>query len=211
MNDPGDRRTPRAFAILPAAGRSLRMGVPKLLLPWGDDGTTVIQHVLANWRSSRIDAVVVVVHPEDRELAEVCRRAGVDVAVASTPPPDMKASIRIGLEHLDVHRRPTADDLWLTAPADLPLLKITTIDLMLAAAMDHPGEILRPSHAGGFGHPVVWPWPVRTKVAELAENQGLNALFELLPWRAIEAPADCRAGDLDTPDDYRRLRPPHDR
>jgi CTP:molybdopterin cytidylyltransferase MocA len=37
--------TMQTFAIIPAAGRSVRMGQPKLLLPWGQ--TTLLEHVLA--------------------------------------------------------------------------------------------------------------------------------------------------------------------
>ena len=41
----------RSFAVVPAAGRSRRMGRPKLLLPWGE--STIIQQVLGAWRASQ--------------------------------------------------------------------------------------------------------------------------------------------------------------
>ena len=59
----------RSFAVIPAAGRSQRMGQPKLLLPWGR--TTVIEHVLGVWRASRVTHTVIVVHPDDKFLAEL--------------------------------------------------------------------------------------------------------------------------------------------
>ena len=187
------------------------MGTPKLLLPWGSDGKTVIEHVLDTWRCSRVDAVVLVVHPEDHALAELGRRAGAEVVVASEPPPDMKASICWGLAYLAERHRPQADDHWLTAPADLPLLQTATIDGLLAAAESRPGVCLRPRHAGRFGHPVVWPWSLHAKAAELGANEGLNKLFDQIEWVAVDSAADCTAGDLDTPDDYRKLYPPNDR
>ena len=49
----------RSFAIIPACGRSVRMGTPKLLMPWKD--STVIEAVLAAWEQSQIDEIVVVV------------------------------------------------------------------------------------------------------------------------------------------------------
>ena len=73
----GERRAmtsqsvPRFFGVIPAAGRSVRMGEPKLLLPWRDG--TLIEHVLAQWLASRVACVTVVVHPDDQELAAVCR------------------------------------------------------------------------------------------------------------------------------------------
>ena len=45
----------RAFAIVPAAGRSTRMGRPKLLLPWSDG--SMIESQLRAWRASRVAAV----------------------------------------------------------------------------------------------------------------------------------------------------------
>src|SRR5690242_11684835 len=88
----------QSFGIVPAAGCSSRMGTPKLLLPWGDE--TLIASVLQAWRSSRIARVVAVVHPEDHELARACASAGVEVVQPATPPPDMKASVRAALAHL---------------------------------------------------------------------------------------------------------------
>ncbi|MEZ6078052.1 MAG: NTP transferase domain-containing protein [Pirellulaceae bacterium] len=54
------------FAIVPAAGRSRRMGQSKLLLPWR--GTTVIEHVIEAWLRSRVTQVVVVARRDDLEL-----------------------------------------------------------------------------------------------------------------------------------------------
>ena len=59
----------RTFAIIPAAGRSQRMGQPKLLLPWRN--STIIEHVLAAWRASQVSHMLMVVHPADRQLAEI--------------------------------------------------------------------------------------------------------------------------------------------
>jgi molybdenum cofactor cytidylyltransferase len=58
----------RSFAIVPAAGRSARMGAPKLLLPLGD--RPVIDWVLAAWTASRVTRTVVVVRADDAPLLE---------------------------------------------------------------------------------------------------------------------------------------------
>ncbi|MBL9089906.1 MAG: nucleotidyltransferase family protein [Planctomycetaceae bacterium] len=205
----------RAFAVLPAAGRSLRMGSPKLLLPWpaagGDRTATVVEHVVATWKASRVEAVVVTVHPDDARLAELCRAAGAEVVVPSTPPPDMKASIRAGLEFLAERYRPDRHDIWLTAPADLPLLTTTSIDLLIEAAETHPGVCLRPRYGDRYGHPVVWPWSFAADVAGLAADEGLNALLQRISWQVCDAGPACVSGDLDTPADYAALRARQDR
>ena len=86
-----DSAVSRFFAIVPAAGRSATMGEPKLLLPW--TGRPLIEHVLSEWRASRASRMIVVVHPDDVALADVCRGNEANVVVPEVPPPDMKSSV----------------------------------------------------------------------------------------------------------------------
>src|SRR5688500_10041739 len=104
----------RSFAIIPAAGASQRMGRPKLLLPWGS--TTVIEHVLTQWRQSRVDETIVVVSPDNGPLIEVCRREGCRLVIPDSPPVDMLASIQHGLRYVERRLTPQAADAWLVAP-----------------------------------------------------------------------------------------------
>jgi molybdenum cofactor cytidylyltransferase len=194
----------RSFAIVPAAGRSRRMGRPKLLLPWG--GGTVIDAVLAAWRASRVTQTVVVVHPEDEPLAQVCRSSGADVVVADPPPEDMKASIGRGLRHVAARFQPAPRDVWLVAPADLPLLSAVVIDAVLAAHDPSRPAIVAPQSAGRRGHPVLFPWPLSTEVDLLPADVGIKELLSRHPVKSVECPAVALAADIDTPEDYRRLR-----
>lgn len=195
---------PRAFAIVPAAGRSVRMGQPKLLLPWGH--STVIEHVLAAWRASLVDRTVMVVHSEDLELASLGRAAGVDVVVASPPPPDMKDSVLWALRHIAQAYQPHERDAWLLAPADLPMLSAQLIDRVLAAWRPEEQKIVVPRHGGRRGHPVLFPWSLARAVADLADDEGVNRLLERFPLRELDGDEASAQNDLDTPDDYRRLR-----
>ncbi len=193
---------PNSFAIVPAAGRSRRMGAPKLLLPWG--ASTVIEHVLAAWQASRTTHTVVVVHPDDEALAEVCRTSGAEVVVPSEPPPDMKVSVRLALEYVTERYAPHERDAWLLAPADMPTLSTDVINRVLAAYQADRSKIIVPVHAGRHGHPALFPWSLAADVAHLAENEGVNRLLARHPVREVECPAEALAVDLDTPEDYRR-------
>jgi CTP:molybdopterin cytidylyltransferase MocA len=209
------------------------MGTPKLLLPWGHAGGTVVEAVLAAWRASRVERVVVVTHPDDRRTADICRAAGADVFVAPTAPPDMKASIRFGLEYVAKTVGPAEQDAWLVAPADLPLLQTATIDRVIAAyeqriaahgrgdstigrsvsaaAGSSEMRAVRPRHAGKFGHPALWPWRAIGLVAGLPDDRGLDGLLEQTGFDVVECDADAVGSDIDTPDEYRRLRDRYDR
>lgn len=188
------------------------MGRPKLLLPWGN--STVIQTVLAAWQTSRVDHVLVVVRPDDSELAEVCRRAGATVVVPPESPPEMKRSIQLALH--EIHRRhvPTDADAWLLAPADMPRLSTTIINRLIAehahASTDQLAEpaILLPIVGQDRGHPVLFPWPLARQVDQLGEREGVNALLDRNLVRRIAVDSIESFADIDTPEDYARLHAP---
>ncbi len=203
----------QTFAIIPAAGRSQRMGRPKLLLPWGS--TTVIERVIAACAASPVNRVLMVVHPEDQQLADVGRRAGADVVVPEMPPPDMKASVREALEFAERYE-PQSDDAWLVAPADMPGLSTAAIDAVIAA---HEHEVAAGGSAGGEvrvwvaahegrrGHPALFPWSLAGEVGRLGDDEGLDALLRRHAVVMVEAGTGAIAVDLDTPEDYQRQRP----
>ena len=197
----------RSFAIVPAAGRSVRMGQPKLLLPWGE--STILETVLKAWRASRVSAVVIIVHPDDAELAARALGDRTTVVIASPPPPDMKASVQHGLARTAELFSPARGDAWLVAPADLPLVSPQTIDQLLAAHDPAKPSILVPTHNGRRGHPVLFPWPLAHDAHHLAADEGINALLERFATAEVAAAADAVADDVDTQADYRRLYDRH--
>lgn len=202
----------RWFAVIPAAGRSVRMGQPKLLLEVNDGCLVMplIQKVIRVWGRSLPppSAIVVTIHPDDDLLARHCRDEGAEVVQPAVPPPDMKASIAAALEYLQNRYAPSDQDVWLTAPADLPELARSVIEKLLQAHDRSTPQIIRPTHAGRFGHPTLLPWSTKSEVSKIPPDRGLDSLFERLPFLAVEAGPECLAADVDTPADYRRL---HDR
>lgn len=179
------------------------MGRPKLLLPWGE--STILEQVLEVWRTAGVDRRIVVVHPADRELAALAAQAGAEVVVPALPPPDMKASVQAALVHLAAQAND--QDVWLLAPADMPTLRPDVIDLLLQTARQSAGTILVPSVNGRRGHPVLFRWPMAAAVARLAGDQGVNELLRQFPVTEVPSQDKAILADVDTPEDYRRLRP----
>jgi molybdenum cofactor cytidylyltransferase len=202
----------RSFAIIPAAGRSQRMGQPKLLLPWGP--STLIEHVLGAWRASRVAQTVIVVHPDDQSLAELSRHCGALVVQPQAAPSEMKVSVRLGLERIERDFHPHASDAWLLAPADMPGISPLTIDRLIGAYQSglgraEPAQIWAPRSAGRRGHPVLFPWRLAAEVHRLAADEGINALVARQAIAYLEDADESVIEDLDTPEDYERLRAKH--
>ena len=192
----------KSYAIIPAAGSSRRMGTSKLLLPWRD--TTIIECMLAAWKRSRVDRVFVVVREEDRRLGDLCRSAEVNVVEAASAPPDMKASLALGLERIARDCNPVAGDVWLVAPADLPEISSHVIDDLLRAHDSASPQILIPVHLGRRGHPALFPWSLAKEVSHLPVNAGVRDLLLVHACREIPCGAEAVCSDVDTPQDYQR-------
>jgi molybdenum cofactor cytidylyltransferase len=193
----------RSFAIIPAAGRSARMGAPKLLLPLGD--RVVIDWVLAAWTSSRVTRTVVVVRADDEPLLARCRRYDVDLVTPVAPARDMKASVQLALAHVAAEYEPTDADAWLLAPADLPRLATAVIDQLLAAHRPDAPTAIAPAFRGQRGHPTLLPWSVARDVQRLGESEGVNALVERCGVREIACNRPEILDDLNLPEDYDRI------
>ncbi|MBC7853263.1 MAG: nucleotidyltransferase family protein [Pirellulaceae bacterium] len=199
----------RFFAIIPAAGNSTRMGASKLLLP--TSGGTIIERTLAAWRTSRVGKVVVVVRPDDQELAIVCRAQGAEVVLPPVAPPEMKDTVQYGLKHVEESFDPTDEDAWLLAPGDMPNLSPRIIQSLVAAHDSNRRIILVPTLGGKRGHPVLFPWTLAAEVFSLSAAEGLNVLrlrheSREIPCDSIEPAGDSAFSDIDTPEDYKRLQ-----
>ena len=67
-------------------------------------------------------------------------------------------------------------------------------------------RIWAPRCRGRRGHPVLFSWSLAHEVAQLAAGEGLNALVARHEVEDFESGSDSILEDLDTPEDYERLR-----
>src|SRR5437870_408853 len=106
--------------LLPAAGKSERMGRPKLLLPLGD--TTVLGQLLRAAFSGGVTRALVVVRPGDEALAAEARGARAEVLVLPADTADMRATVLAGLDHLEANVPAGERTGFFLVPADHPTL-----------------------------------------------------------------------------------------
>ena len=179
------------------------MGTQKLLLPWR--GGTVIGSVLKTWLLSQVAEVVVVVRANDDDLIAACKLPGVTIFKADNPP-DMKASVQCGLRYIRDNFSPGDGDAWLLAPADMPQLSDQLIDRLLVEFRATDRSILVPTAGGKRGHPAVFPWSLAADVFELGADEGVKSLLLRNPVRFVEIGSPTVLNDIDTPEDYQRLK-----
>ncbi len=195
------------YAVVPAAGRSTRMGRPKLLLPLG--GVPVLRRVVDALRAGGVDRAVVVVAPRATKLARLAEDAGAIPCVLAEETPDMRATVACGLHHLEERFHPAPDDAWLLVPADHPTLSADTVRRLTAPRTAEPHfSIFLPTVRGRRGHPALVGWSHAAAVHAMPPGEGLNHYLRRQAAATCEVPVadpDILV-DLDTPEDYERLR-----
>lgn len=186
-------------AIVLAAGLSSRMGVQKLLLPFG--GKTVISHIVDQLLASTVSEVNVVVgHQAERISAELSGRA---VSIVNNPnyKSGMLSSVRCGLQSLPEKCRAV-----MVVLGDQPSITSELIDKMLQSLAATEKSILVPLHKGKRGHPILFSSLYRDEILTQYDDVGLRGLLhghcdDIFELAVSTASVLC---DMDCPEDYRR-------
>jgi len=187
----------RVGAVVPAAGRSRRMGAEKILLPFG--GSTILGAVLEKLNGAGVSGIVVVLRADLPEARRIAESAGARVQINPDPDAEMLVSIRLGVEML----LPDADALFVW-PADHPGVDPATLRRLLAGAARD--SALLPVHAGRRGHPALVGADLLAGIADIPANEGLRWLWRdrADAVREIEVADPGVIENLDDPEAYRR-------
>src|ERR1019366_1157086 len=156
----------RAFSVgvvILAAGRSARMGRPKLLLPWGE--TSVLGHLIWQWRALGAKQVAVVCAPGDRAIQAELDRLGFaekDRIINPTPERGMFSSIQCAAQWPGWQAALTH---WALVLGAQPHLHPQTLRRVLDFSAAQPTKLCQPAHHGHGRHPVLLPKPLFRQLA----------------------------------------------
>jgi molybdenum cofactor cytidylyltransferase len=196
--------TGRAFSVgvaLLAAGRSARMGQPKLLLPWNK--TSVLGHLIEQWWALGAGQVAVVCAADDATIrAELDRLGFAEENRISNPTPErgMFSSIQCaarwpGWQAVLTH--------WAIVLGDQPHLQPQTLRRVLDFSAAQPAKVCQPARRGHGRHPVVLP---ATLFRQLADSTAatLKEFLATQPegvalWEVDDPGMEV---DIDRPEDY---------
>lgn len=187
-------------ALILAAGESKRMGVPKMLLPYGK--RTIIETVIDNVLQSKVDKVLVVLG-SDRTAVEKRIKVHPKIKVVFNPhfSDGMLSSAQRGFQSL-----PPGTEAAMVFLGDQPSISTAVINRLIDAFKKQMKGIVLPTYKGNRGHPVLIGIKYRGEVKKLSSEVGLRGVVYSHPQDimdvAVEDPGILR--DIDDMDDYRR-------
>jgi len=185
----------RIAAVVLAAGRSTRMGVDKLRLPWR--GRTILEWVLD--AACVLSPVLLVGGPP--ELAGMPAKVARVSCALQQRLPGQADSLKAGVRAL-----PPGLDGAMILLGDMPLITPELVETLAQAF--RTGRFLVPRCNGRRGNPVIIPSDWFARVMELEGDTGARPLLAspdaLVDYLDVDDPAIL--SDVDTPDDYSRLK-----
>ncbi len=202
---PEDNASTRIFAIVPAAGRSRRMGSDKQLLNIA--GQSMLAGVLDGLERSRVCSVTLVTHSGITAHIETDRFAKLSVVVNDDRKSHMIDSVRMGIDAACHGCKMAPSDAFLILPADQPGIDVPDIDRCIAVFSTDATRIVIATHGERRGHPMIFPASLESFVRSDACDGGLNALPRTHADRVVTVPCGSPGviRDIDTPDDYKTL------
>lgn len=190
----------RCAAIVLAAGFSSRMAEFKPLLPLG--GSTALEKCIGVFRAAGITDVIAVLGHRADELQPLAERAG----ARCVHNPDFELGM-----FSSVVAASRALPAWLEAafvlPADIPLVRPSTIRQLTAAFARSGSGIIYPVFEGRRGHPPLIASSMLAEAAEENEQGPLSNLLARHESEAIDLPVADQGihMDMDTPAEYDEL------
>ncbi len=196
---------PSIHAIIPAAGRSSRMGRPKQLMEVA--GRPMLLAVVEP--IAMCPAVTAAVIVTNSMVASSFELAGPKLSVVLNDEPDaeMIDSVRLGVVQLQREHDLAPDDGILICPGDQPGLTTDDIARCCQAFAQTPGKIIIAAHDGKRGHPMIFPASMIPYVMSNACDVGLRELPQAHEGRVVttELPSPAIVRNINTPEDYRGL------
>jgi molybdenum cofactor cytidylyltransferase len=189
-------------AVIPAAGRSSRMGSPKALMDAG--GSSFLSRILGTLRDGAAAPLLVVVADETGPIAEEARKHGGEIVLNPDPSGGPISSLQEGLRAV-----PPEALALLFCPVDHPLFAPTTVQALIRDFLRARPPLLVPVFRGRRGHPVLFGREIFPKLMEEGLPEGARTVVHRYLHDRLQVHVDDPGIliDIDTPEDYWRNFP----
>ena len=198
---------PLVGAVVLAAGKSERMGKPKMGLPWGN--TTVIGQVIATLVEVGLDDVVVVTGGGRKEVERALNGLPQGWSVRAVFNPDFTAGEMLSSLQRGVVALGEAFDAALIALGDQPQIQTAVVRTIMDTYIQSGASLVIPSYAMRRGHPMLIARSLWAGLLALRPPQTLRELIQVYQDEIVYVNVDTPSilQDLDTPEDYRQFKP----
>jgi molybdenum cofactor cytidylyltransferase len=189
-------------AIIPAAGRSHRMGTPKALLDAG--GRSFLARILSSLEEGGAGPLLVVVRDITGPVAREAREHGGEATLNPDPSTGPVSSLQAGIRSL-----PNKAAAVLFAPVDHPLFSPDTVRTLIRAFVESGAPLVLPAFEGWRGHPVLFGRALFPELLEENLPEGARTVVRRYLDDRLELPVGDPGilTDIDTLEEYRKHFP----
>jgi molybdenum cofactor cytidylyltransferase len=181
-----------------AAGLGSRVGAAKLRLTV--DGESFLRLCVRALLGGGADIVACVVSPEHAEWAsdEV---PDAHIVVNSAYSEEMLSSVRVGVRALSQCQGAVI------LPVDHPLVTERTVAALLSAGRRENDVVIKPTHGGKPGHPILVPWTLYPTILASKSDDNLRSIISSsgLPVRSLEVGDAGILRNINTPEEFTSL------
>lgn len=197
-----ENRVNHCGIVVLAGGQSSRLGRPKQLLPYKQ--STLISHAAEVALGAEMGPVVVVTGANAELIGKSLIGLPVSTIVNSGWEEGMASSLRVGL-HALVESFPQTDGI-LFMVCDQPFVTKSLLLCLLQVQQDTGKAITACAYQGKLGTPALFHRFFFEKLMELKGDKGARLLIAAFPDEVAEVPFEEGAIDIDTKEDYEKLR-----
>jgi len=190
-------------AVVLAAGKSSRMGQPKMVLPWGH--TTVIGKVITTLMDAGLNNLHVVTG--DNQISLENGLKGFPIEFVFNPDfaeGEMISSVQIGLKSLLVK-----SEAALIVLGDQPQIETHVVLAIMDSYLSTRSEIIVPSYQMHRGHPWLVDKSLWSEIFELKQTDTIQNFLrqhqEKINYISVNTPSIIQ--DIDTPEEYKLFSP----
>ncbi len=163
-------RQGKISAVIPAAGFSARMHEYKPLLKLGR--LSILEHTIESLKKSDISDILVVTGHKREKIESLIRKSGAVPLFNRNFRDGMLSSIKKGVKEI------SSECLgFLLLPADIPLIRNTTIEALISTAEKTPKNIIIPYFNRVSGHPPFIPAWMIPEIFKLKNDSNLGSLL----------------------------------
>jgi len=188
-------------AIILAAGKSKRMGEPKMLMPWGK--STVLQTVISTFQTSGINDILVVTGGAHQQVESLIGQTVQTIFNEDYEKGEMLSSIQLGLS-----AKMNEASAALICLGDQPQVTERSVRSVCDAFMKNKSPIVVPSYEMHRGHPWLLARPLWDELLQMKSPRTPRDFLKKHTRKIHYVIVDTASviEDLDTPEDYLKYK-----